>query len=72
MGLLDRSARFAGMIRDGRLAAEVAIIQRLAVSLTGRLQERDPLSQRVHHGKGEAALLSIGAVTSHLLRRRRG
>jgi squalene synthase HpnC len=48
-GLLDASRPFAAGIRDGRLAYEVALIQRLAESLTGWLEQRDPLSQRVHH-----------------------
>jgi len=67
--LLDASAGFAGMIRDRRLAAEVAIIHRLAVSLCDRLMTRDPLSQRVHHGKGEAAMLATGAALGSLFRR---
>jgi len=71
LALLAESDRFAGLIRDRRLSAEVAIIQRLAISLTRRLLARDPLSERVHHGKGEAVLLSVGAVLSNLLRRGR-
>lgn len=70
MGLLDRSAGFAGMIRDRRLGAEVAIIQRLALSLTKRLEKRDPLRQRVHHRAPEAILLAIGAVLGQMMRRR--
>jgi len=68
--LLAESAPFAGMIRDRRLAAEVAVIQRIAGSLVRRLLTRDPLSQRVHHGKAEAAALALGAVAGHWLRRR--
>ena len=68
-GLLDQSAMFSGMIRDRRLAAEVAIIQRLAESLCDRLEARDPLSERVHHGKAEAAWLAIGAAVPTLFRR---
>ncbi len=67
--LLETSAPFASLIRDGRLAAEVAIIQRLAESLTARLLERDPLSQRVHHNGPEVALLGVGAIVGHLFRR---
>jgi squalene synthase HpnC len=67
--LLDRSAGFSAMIADRRLAAEVAIIQRLAVSLCGRLETRDPLSERVHHRPWEAALLATGAAASSLFRR---
>jgi squalene synthase HpnC len=68
-GLLNQSANFAAMIRDRRLAAEVAVIHRLAVSLCARLQTRDPLSQRVHHGKLEAAFLAAGAAIPTLFRR---
>lgn len=63
-GLLARSAVFSGQIRDRRLAVEVAIIQRLAESLTDKLLTRDPLSERVHHGTAEAlGLASIAAIT---------
>jgi squalene synthase HpnC len=48
-GLLNVSRPFAAGIRDGRLAYEVALIQRLAESLTMRLIRFDPLSERVHH-----------------------
>jgi squalene synthase HpnC len=68
-GLLDRSAGFSAAIRDRRLAAEVAVIQRLAISLCDRLQTRDPLSERINHGKMEAALLSLRAAVPALLRR---
>jgi len=68
-GLLDQSAAFSALIRDRRLAAEVAVIQRLAISLCDRLETHDPLSERVHHGKVEAALLSLRAAFPALLRR---
>ena len=68
-GLLDRSAGFSASIQDRRLAAEVAIIQRLAISLCDRLAKHDPLSERVHHRKMEVALLSIWAAVPALLRR---
>ncbi|WP_156679927.1 squalene synthase HpnC [Sphingomonas profundi] len=71
LGLLAESAGFAAMIRDRRLSAEVAIIHRLAESLAKRLMARDPLSQRVHHGKAEAALLAAGAAAANLFARRR-
>ena len=67
--LLGRSAGFSAQIRDRRLAAEVAVIQRLAISLCDRLEARDPLSERVHHGKVEAALLSLRAAVPALLGR---
>ena len=69
--LLRESAPFASAIRDRRLAAEVAIIQRLAEDLVGRLMMRDPLSERVHHGKAHAALLAVRAVLGQVFARRR-
>jgi phytoene/squalene synthetase len=63
--LLRQSAPFAREIRDTRLAAEVAVIQRLAEDLTEGLLRRDPLSDRVHHSKARAALLAGGALLSH-------
>jgi len=69
--LLWTSAPFAGAIRDKRLGAEVAIIQRLAENLTARLLARDPLSERVHHTRREAAWLALRAVFGHFLIRRR-
>jgi len=63
--LLAEAARFAPQIRDRRLRMEVAAIHALAVSLNDRLKRRDPLSERVHHGKAEAAgiaaLAALGA-----------
>lgn len=67
-GLLSEAAGFASMIRDRRLALEVAVIHRLAVSLNDRLRTRDPLVGNVHHGKFEAAGLALGAVAAQLLR----
>jgi len=57
--LLAVSRPFAGQIRDRRLRAEVAFIQRIAEDLVGRLAARDPLSERVHHSKLE--LVGLGA-----------
>lgn len=68
-GLLDQANGFSTRIRDRRLAAEVAVIHRLALSLTHRLETRDPLSEKVHHGKAEALLLAAGAALPVLLRR---
>ena len=67
--LLDMSAPFAKQIKDGRLSMEVAVIQRLARDLVRRLQTRDPLSERVHHGKWEALFLSGSAALGNLVRR---
>jgi hydroxysqualene synthase len=69
--LLRESALFASAIRDRRLAAEVAVIQRFAESLVARLMARDPLSERVHHTKAEAGWLAAGALLSQIFARRR-
>jgi squalene synthase HpnC len=66
--LLRDSSGLAGRIRDRRLAAEVAIIQKLAEDLTARLERRDPLSQRVHHGKLEAGWIAARAALPILFR----
>lgn len=67
--LLARSAPFARGIRDRRLGTEVAIIQRLAEDLTRRVKKRDPLAERVHHTKFEAARLAAGATIGYLMGR---
>ncbi len=68
--LLGQSRPFAGMIRDVRLRLEVAVIQRLAEDLTRRLSVRDPLSERVHHSKAEAAAIALTAALALPFRRR--
>ena len=60
--LLTRAKPFAGQIRDFRLALEVGVIQRLAEDLNRRLLSRDPLSEPVHHRKGEAMGLALSAA----------
>ncbi|MBX9775865.1 MAG: squalene synthase HpnC [Xanthobacteraceae bacterium] len=58
--LLDASAAFSPRIKDFRLAMEVAVIQSLARRLVALLKRRDPLSERVHLGKG--AVAGVGLV----------
>lgn len=53
--LLDRAEPLAGMIRSRRLAAEVAVIQRLARRLAARLRREDPLAGRVRHSRADLA-----------------
>jgi squalene synthase HpnC len=65
--LLVQSAGFSRSIADRRLGVEVAVIQRLAVSLAARLRRRDPLSERVHHSKAEALMLAAGAALPRLV-----
>jgi len=67
--LLDRSRPFAAGIKDGRLAYEVAFIQRLAESLTAWLLVRDPLCERVHHSKAEMAGLAALALVDRIVGR---
>jgi squalene synthase HpnC len=58
--LLRISSTFSPQIADLRLALEVAAIQRLALTLTGLLARRDPLSEAVHLGK--AGFARVGAL----------
>ncbi|WP_267386241.1 squalene synthase HpnC [Sphingomonas sp. GC_Shp_3] len=69
LDLLARSAPFARGIRDRRLGMEVAIIQRLAEDLTRRVKTRDPLAERVHHTKSEAARLAASAAIGYWIKR---
>lgn len=64
-GLLADSAGFARAIKDRRLGAEVAVIQRLAADLCDRLRRCDPLAERVHHRRAEAAWLAARAVLGY-------
>lgn len=68
--LLQRSAPFAAHIKDRRLSAEVAVIQRLAEDLVQLLLTRDPLSENVHHSKPRAAALALGAMARNLFARK--
>jgi squalene synthase HpnC len=61
--LLSKSRAFSGQIRDGRLALEVGVIQRLAEDLARRLRVRDPLSERVQHRLPETLLLAVAGGT---------
>ena len=64
-GLLSVAKPLAGRVRDLRLALDVGVIQTIAEGLTHRLTLRDPLSERVHHTKFEAASAALrGAATT--------
>jgi squalene synthase HpnC len=65
--LLAQSATFAGAIRDWRLAAEVAVIQALAVDLVALLAHHDPLSEPVHHSKLRTAGVAMRALLRHCI-----
>lgn len=59
--LLERSHGFAAHVADFRLGLEVSVIQRLAESLNRGLRHKDPLADRVHHGKGAMLGLALAA-----------
>jgi hydroxysqualene synthase len=64
-GDLLRAGRvFSASIADARLALEVAVIQKLAERLVAILSRRDPLSERVHLGKGGVAACSLLGLLS--------
>jgi hypothetical protein len=72
-GLLGEAAPLARQVENTRLALEISIIHRLAAKLTARLQQRDPLSERVHLSGGESALpalLGMGQAALGRLARR--
>jgi len=69
MGLLDEGAVLPDLIADLRLSLEIAAIHRLAVVLCRGLMERDPLSEKVHHGKAAFALTALGGIATTLARR---
>lgn len=71
-GLLATSSVFPLVIANRRLALEVAVIQGLAERLTARLETRDPLSERVHASKAEAAGIAAVSVAKAVLRRTTG
>jgi squalene synthase HpnC len=67
--LLDQARPLAGQVRDGRLALEIAVIQRMAESLNAGLRRRDPLSERVHHSKSEVLGLALAAAAAFPFKR---
>jgi hypothetical protein len=66
--LLDKSRPFASMLRDTRLAMEVAAIQKLAERLIATLLVRDPLSERVHLRKSQMLVTGAAGAASGLWR----
>lgn len=69
LDLLDEGAVLPDLIDDLRLSLEIAAIHRLAVVLAKGLTTRDPLSDKVHHGKAAFALTALGGVAATLARR---
>jgi squalene synthase HpnC len=60
--LLAKSKPLASQIKDRRLSLEVSVIQTLAQDLAQRLLDHDPLSERVHHTRGEMPALLLRSV----------
>jgi squalene synthase HpnC len=67
--LLREGGTLELQLADGRVACEIAVIQNYARHIARLLKTRDPLSQRVHLGKGAMAALSLSAVAGALWRR---
>jgi squalene synthase HpnC len=70
--LLQESEGLPASVSDKRLALEVSIIQSLASRLLAILQQRDPLSERVHLTKSETLAVAAIGGARRLLRRRFG
>ncbi len=66
---MNDGAPLADRVADTRLALEIAAIRRLALALAKGLKHRDPLSQKVHHGKAVFLLIALAAAGGALLRR---
>lgn len=69
--LLDDARPFAQHIADFRLGLEVSVIQTFAESLNAGLRRKDPLSERVHHGKAAMLGLALLAAARFLVGPRR-
>jgi squalene synthase HpnC len=62
-GALLKSGRpLIDELKDQRLALEVAAIHRLAESLVGLLRQRDPLAQKMGHGRARFAGLCLAGA----------
>ena len=67
--LLPQAEQLPRVVRNLRLGTETAVIVAVARKLNGWLVERDPLGDRVHLGRVEAAWLAATAALSEVLRR---
>ena len=59
-------------VKDTRLGLEIAVIQTFADRIVRMLKVRDPLSERVHLGKGELLAFTLAAVAGETARRAAG
>ena len=67
--LLGEGEPFSGQIENTRLALEVSVIHAYARRIVALLQQRDPLSERVHLSKPQFALYGLSSVLVTSLRR---
>jgi phytoene/squalene synthetase len=70
--LLNEGRPLAAEVRDFRLGLEIAVIQTFADRIVRMLRVRDPLSERVHLGKGELLAFTLAAVAAETARRAAG
>lgn len=70
--LLRDGKALGAAVRDWRLGSEIAVIQLYAEKIVRLLQERDPLSERVHLTRGQFARYGLAAAAMELLRRTTG
>ena len=70
--LLNEGRSLAAQVKDFRLGLEVAVIQAFADRIVRMLEVRDPLSERVHLGKGELLSFTLAAVAAETARRAAG
>src|ERR1700744_1065956 len=70
--LLNEGRPLASQVQDFRLGMEIAVIQAFADRIVRMLKMRDPLSERVHLGKGELLAFTLAAVAGETARRAAG
>ena len=69
-GLLAECAHLVTQVDDVRIALECQVIRALAVRLTRRLKQEDPIATRVELSKPVSGSIALGALVSGLWRRR--
>jgi hydroxysqualene synthase len=70
--LLNEGRPLASRVQDFRLGLEIAVIQAFADRIVRMLKVRDPLSERVHLGKGGLLAFTLAAVAAETARRAAG
>jgi squalene synthase HpnC len=67
--LLREGRPFSSQIENTRLALEVSVIDTYARHIVALLQQRDPLSERVHLSKAQFAFYGLSSIMVNSLRR---